>query len=973
MKKSNKQNKFLFNNLERIEEDENTWTKTSDPDPEANIGKFGNTKNKNFTAKNPQENWSENSLSDEPDVSMSDIIETSDDSFEKDFKDKLASLDKERALSSMPTSKDPQINTLSMGPDSNLSPKNLKAHQPRGISQQSNLHSDQNQLIGNDESEDESPEIIVDDQKSLGSSLSEEDNNNEGQNGIETIDSEMLRYNTEKLFQNIDIDKKIENKVEPNQIYNNFYDENEGEAEGILPYSINLIDIQDEYRDSSDTDNENDNERLIALVNEEFEEPDCQDFGKEPHFKGKAKFIRNNLSKPANTRNYAKSQISQQNQDQNESNTINYNNNTTDLNINTDSKQNNIQNNFESTLKHSHKTSEKNIFGEKKDSFINTNLKERIINISKYPNKFSLSSNEDQLQIDRDNLDKMDSQTDSIGVTPLSTWKVETNLVWEENPEEQLDNILENSKSEKNTRLGGQFIIFMDRFYQDKTEESYLNLIKLIKNLNSFFRFNDESIMQSTISFLKEMFDCAENVKALTFRRAVEDYEGLVGFYLFACIESVKHDCNKKMEHKMELNEKICLETERQVDDIKEREMKLKETELNLKKDSKNLQKKFLNQYENLFESLTMKIDKKMKPQTQKLDSYESSKKKGDTARLGAQGNSQDVYKKRNQDLKSEIASMTEKYKKASETLKHYKSMEKNNNPAYMKKIKNYKKEDKGVQVDFTVVENGEEIFSTAKRNTANSCNLKSGISGSTATNSKCIKNKLISVLLECADKEIDSKNWRSSSHILVSILYNSRDLHDNDDDKFLSIEKQTFDKRKNMSPSTKISINTSGGITTTITKSIKLSNYIKIVDRFAKIAEDDKGRQILSDKGFLKLILKEEFLTKQNFAYLLKLILICLQNSVVSKKIFECLDSEYCIRWLIAGILEGINTKQPEIVEQGLLTMQRLTTEKTLGFEIRKYVLDMCKVVKEWIGGQNDKKYRFIIINLNSILSNLE
>ena len=197
-------------------------------------------------------------------------------------------------------------------------------------------------MIGNDESEDESPEIIVDDQKSLGSSLSEEDNNNEGQNGIETIDSEMLRYNTEKLFQNIDIDKKIENKVEPNQIYNNFYDENEGEAEGILPYSINLIDIQDEYRDSSDTDNENDNERLIALVNEEFEEPDCQDFGKEPHFKGKAKFIRNNLSKPANTRNYAKSQISQQNQDQNESNTINYNNNTTDLNINTDSKQNNI-------------------------------------------------------------------------------------------------------------------------------------------------------------------------------------------------------------------------------------------------------------------------------------------------------------------------------------------------------------------------------------------------------------------------------------------------------------------------------------------------------------------------------------------------------------------------------------------------------------------------------------------------------
>lgn len=148
-------------------------------------------------------------------------------------------------------------------------------------------------------------------------------------------------------------------------------------------------------------------------------------------------------------------------------------------------------------------------------------------------------------------------------MTPLSTWKVETNLVWEENPEEQLDNILENSKSEKNTRLGGQFIIFMDRFYQDKTEESYLNLIKLIKNLNSFFRFNDESIMQSTISFLKEMFDCAENVKALTFRRAVEDYEGLVGFYLFACIESVKHDCNKKMEHKMELNEKICLETER--------------------------------------------------------------------------------------------------------------------------------------------------------------------------------------------------------------------------------------------------------------------------------------------------------------------------------------------------------------------------------------------------------------------------
>lgn len=99
----------------------------------------------------------------------------------------------------------------------------------------------------------------------------------------------------------------------------------------------------------------------------------------------------------------------------------------------------------------------------------------------------------------------------------------------------------------------------------------------------------------------------------------------------------------------------------------------------------------------------------------------------------------------------------------------------------------------------------------------------------------------------------------------------------------------------------------------------------------------------------------------------ILKFVLISIQSINCSKKIFESLESEYCLNYLLNGIISAINNNQIEIVEQGLLVIQRLTSEKTLVYQIRKEILDMCKLVKQCIKikeNDDENKFRFILIN---------
>lgn len=50
----------------------------------------------------------------------------------------------------------------------------------------------------------------------------------------------------------------------------------------------------------------------------------------------------------------------------------------------------------------------------------------------------------------------------------------------------------------------------------------------------------------------------------------------------------------------------------------------------------------------------------------------------------------------------------------------------------------------------------------------------------------------------------------------------------------------------------------------------------------------------------------------------------------------------------------------------------QRLSGAKTLVFHSRKIILDMCKLVKNCVCEGEGERFRFVLRNIDSILSNL-
>jgi hypothetical protein len=185
-----------------------------------------------------------------------------------------------------------------------------------------------------------------------------------------------------------------------------------------------------------------------------------------------------------------------------------------------------------------------------------------------------------------------------------------------------------------------------------------------------------------------------------------------------------------------------------------------------------------------------------------------------------------------------------------------------------------------------------------------------------------------------------------------------------------------TTAKKKYSSPPRTRTTNTPGDASNSISitsKTTRKSNFCKILEKFHLIAQQEDGRLTICEKGFSKLIFKGDFLSRQEFNSVLKFILVCIQTPVCAKKVFESLESQFCLKYLLEGIAEAVNLNLTEIVEQGLIIIQRLTAEVTLGSGVKKDILEMCKHVKHSLKNNEEGKHRFIIINLNSILGNLE
>jgi hypothetical protein len=199
-----------------------------------------------------------------------------------------------------------------------------------------------------------------------------------------------------------------------------------------------------------------------------------------------------------------------------------------------------------------------------KNGFRNTNIKEKIRTNSQGPQRlYSYSVYDESYQIGRDALDKMDSQTDSMGVTPLSTWKLETNFDFSQisetpdppppqNPSHCISSSLFPSNSSSQfLKTGETFILFMFKYYQTETDDSLLSLPLLLNNLFTFFSFSDPTLTTPILTFLSSLFDCNQYVKAQQFKLAVDSHEGLLPWFLSIAIESYKKSVQNKFDAKM--------------------------------------------------------------------------------------------------------------------------------------------------------------------------------------------------------------------------------------------------------------------------------------------------------------------------------------------------------------------------------------------------------------------------------------
>jgi hypothetical protein len=227
-----------------------------------------------------------------------------------------------------------------------------------------------------------------------------------------------------------------------------------------------------------------------------------------------------------------------------------------------------------------------------KNGFRNTNIKEKIRTISQGPQRlYSYSVYDESYQIGRDALNKMDSLTDSIGVTPLSTWKLETNFDYSQieaitdpiNPQSPQnrshcisDNLFPStSKSQSLEKTGETFILFMFKYYRTETDDSLLSLPLLLSNLSLFFSISDPSLTTPILTHLTSLFNTSNHIKAHTFKLSVDSHSGLLPWFLTIAINAHKTSISAKFEAKTLLNERICLETERIVDEIRVKEANL--------------------------------------------------------------------------------------------------------------------------------------------------------------------------------------------------------------------------------------------------------------------------------------------------------------------------------------------------------------------------------------------------------------
>ena len=209
----------IYANQERIEEVENTLTKTSERDYESTLMK-------NLSSDEKLAIWNSNNFDKRPiksqelkhnlikSGSYGDELEmTSEDSFEKDFNSKLEALgqEHEQFLASYPTSKDPAIFTLSMGPDSNTSSHNLEYNLKK------------NYLLNNNDDE---------------SSSDEEDNKlKEITEEVDNLDYEDTIQHSEKMNDafnriSVNLEQSNANKIKHVEEYKNYEDNSEKFSKG---------------------------------------------------------------------------------------------------------------------------------------------------------------------------------------------------------------------------------------------------------------------------------------------------------------------------------------------------------------------------------------------------------------------------------------------------------------------------------------------------------------------------------------------------------------------------------------------------------------------------------------------------------------------------------------------------------------------------------------------------------------------
>ena len=501
---------------------------------------------------------------------------------------------------------------------------------------------------------------------------------------------------------------------------------------------------------------------------------------------------------------------------------------------------------------------------------------------------------------------------------------------------------------------------FLAKYYpeiSDDQENHCINIKTLVQNLNQFFVIKDETINKPTYKYLKKMFGINENnaLQYSEFCSVVEDYQGLLSFYLNACQESIR--TNYENSTKLILDDNLLEETnkisKKKISTLKSNEMKSKEinfrayTSIISETDNGHMntnmfvdkcKDKLFNTYELLMENFRADSDDHKNIIDKKLRNISKLKKDIELARKSLKLNDRATIKSVKQDhkkmceqFKKQISELKEKNDQLSENLKFYKlnyiSQQKKSttnifsNKNYMEPIKHLKKVDNFMQTEHTKLPDGTDEFISNKKNALYFL--------------KKDKRMFLNSFYDNIEIQISLQNWKFSSYALLSLMYFS------ETDGFY-MDKFGF-----------------------VGKSLGL---------FLEIAKDEEGSQALCDIGILDLLTKQGLIDNRHYSETLLLFLQLQNYEKPGKMTINLLGNNYWVDFIIEGILKNLRLESMNIniIEQGLLILQRLSSARNLELEMRKKVLNMCKMVKNCVDDDKDKIFRFILINLNSILSNL-